>query len=314
VLLGGAARSGALAFSPDGRALVAGGQDAQVRLWSLSDPQARPVLLRGHDAAITVAAFSPDGRYLATGGKDQILRLWDTTQLDGQSVALQGHTGPITKLAFSQDGRLLLSLGTDQAAYIWQPRLEDLMALACATAGRNLTLAEWELFIGSEPYHKTCPALPLSDTLVEAAADLIQQSAGYTEALQLVARVDELDAVAEIPPPTWDRLCWEGSLAGHAAALLEVCDRAVAAAPGEGLFQESRGLARALTGDLAGAATDFKAFVAWAQAHGIDETRIASRREWAAALEAGRSPFDAATLQALRDEVDDRRQPAPAQR
>jgi hypothetical protein len=79
----------------------------------------------------------------------------------------------------------------------------------------------------------------------------------------LVARVGELDAVAEIPPQAWDRLCWEGSLAGRAAALLEVCGRAVAAAPGGGSFQESRGLARALTGDLAGAAANFKAFVAW---------------------------------------------------
>jgi hypothetical protein len=290
--------------------LVAGGEDSQVRLWNLSDPQARPMLLRGHDAAITVAAFSPDGRYLATGGKDQILRLWETAQLDSQSVALQGHTGPITRLAFSQDGRLLLTQGEDQAAYLWQPHLEDLRALACASAGRNLTIAEWQLFIGSEPYRKTCPALPLSDTLIEAAADLIQQSAGYTEALQLVARVGELNAVAEIPPPTWDHLCWEGSLAGRAADLLEACDRAVAAAPGDGLFQESRGLARALTGDLAGAATDFKAFVAWAHTHGIDETRMASRREWIAALESGRSPFDDATLQALRDQVDDRQQPA----
>jgi hypothetical protein len=237
------------------------------------------------------------------------LRLWDTAQLDSQSVALQGHTGSITSLAFSQDGRLLLSLGENQAAYLWQPRLEDLRALACASAGRNLTIAEWQLFIGSEPYRKTCPALPLSDTLIETAAVLIRQSAGYTEALRLVARVGELNAVAEIPPPTWDRLCWEGSLAGRAADLLEVCGRAVAAAPGDGSFQESRGLARALTGDLAGAAADFKAFVAWAQTHGIDEARMASRQEWIAALEDGRSPFDDATLQALRDEADERQQP-----
>jgi WD40 repeat protein len=314
VLLAGAARSGALAFSPDGRWLVAGGQDAQLRLWSLSDPQAAPALLRGHDAAIRTAAFSPDGRYLATAGEDQTVRLWDTAHLDGESVVLQGHTGSITTLMFSQDGRLLLTRDEDQAAFIWQPRLDDLRALACATAGRNLTIAEWQLFIGSEPYRKTCPALPLSDTLVESADDLIQQSASYTEALKLVARVGELNAMAEIPPPAWDRLCWEGSLAGRAADLIEVCDRAVAAAPGDGLFQESRGLARALAGDLSGAAADFKAYVAWAQTRGIDEGRIAKRREWIAALEGGRSPFDDATLQALRDEANEHRRPEAAQR
>jgi hypothetical protein len=116
--------------------------------------------------------------------------------------------------------------------------------------------------------------------------------------------------VAEIPPPAWDQLCWEGSLAGHAGDLREVCDRAVAASPGDGLFQDSRGLARALTGDLTGAATDFKGFVAWAPTRGIDEERIAKRREWIAALEAGRNPFNEATLQALRDEVNEHRRPA----
>jgi trimethylamine:corrinoid methyltransferase-like protein len=65
---------------------------------------------------------------------------------------------------------------------------------------------------------------------------------------------------------------------------------------------------------MAGAVTDFKAFVAWAQTHGIDQTRIASRREWITALEADQSPFDEAMLQALRDEVDDRRELNPSQR
>jgi WD40 repeat protein len=314
VLLGGTARIDALAFSPDGRSLVAGGQDAQLRLWSMSDPRARPASLRGHDAAITAAAFSPDGRYLITAGEDQTMRLWDTAHLDGESVALHGHTATITTLMFSQDGRLLMTRGDDQAAYIWLPQLDDLRALACAAAGRNLTITEWQLFIGGEPYRKTCPALLISDSLVEGAADLIQQSAGYTEALTLVARVVELNAVAEIPPPAWDRLCWEGSLAGHAGELRDACGYAVAAAPDDGLFHDSRGLARALTGDLAGAAADFKAFVAWAPTRGIDEARVARRREWIAALEGGRSPFDDATLQALRDEVNEHRRPDAAQR
>jgi WD40 repeat protein len=310
-LLAGSERSATLAFSPDGRSLVEGGQDAQIRLWSLSVPQARPALLRGHDAAITALAFSPDGRYLASAGRDQTVRLWDTAQLDGQSVALQGHTAPVTALAFSQDGRWLLSLGQDPAAYVWQPRLEDLRTLACATAGRNLTISEWQLFIGGEPYRKTCPALPLSDTLIDTAASLIQQSTGYTEALELVARVGALNAGAEIPPPTWDRLCWEGSLAGHAGDLLAACDQAVVGDRGSGLFQESRGLARALTGDLAGAAADFKAFVAWAQTREFDRERVASRQGWIAALEAGRNPFDDATLQALRAEANEHRPIGP---
>jgi hypothetical protein len=35
---------------------------------------------------------------------------------------------------------------------VWKTR-------ACEIANRNLTVQEWEAFLGSEPYQKTCPDL-----------------------------------------------------------------------------------------------------------------------------------------------------------
>jgi hypothetical protein len=43
----------------------------------------------------------------------------------------------------------------DGSLYYWDLRLERLMALASETAGRNLTLAEWQQFLPSEPYRPT---------------------------------------------------------------------------------------------------------------------------------------------------------------
>ncbi len=65
-------------------------------------------------------------------------------------------------------------------------------------------------------------------------------------------------------------------------------------------FADSRGLARALTGDYAGAAEDFRSYVEWLEKHDGNEREIDMRRFWIAELEAGRNPFDEATLAELR--------------
>ncbi len=76
----------------------------------------------------------------------------------------------------------------------------------------------------------------------------------------------------------------------------------MALAPDDGSVRESRGLSRALIGDLTGAVDDFRAYVAWGRQHGEDEQRIAQRDAWAGALASGRNPFDTATLVELRNE------------
>ena len=39
-------------------------------------------------------------------------------------------------------------------------QVDELIPLACATAGRNLTAYEWYQFMGDIPYQKTCAELP----------------------------------------------------------------------------------------------------------------------------------------------------------
>ncbi len=67
-------------FSPDSRWLAAWTGFQQIaHLWQLPlvAGQAKPVVLHGHDAAISAAALSTDSRWLATGGIDGEVRLWD---------------------------------------------------------------------------------------------------------------------------------------------------------------------------------------------------------------------------------------------
>ena len=55
-----------VAFTPDGRTLVAGGADRAVRSWDVADP-ARPVpgaVFTGAAAELQAVAVGPDGRLL----------------------------------------------------------------------------------------------------------------------------------------------------------------------------------------------------------------------------------------------------------
>jgi len=66
-----------IAFSPDGRTIVATGLDTDLRAWNTQNGE----LLRVMDdlpLATFAMGFSPDGKYLATAGADRILYLWDT--------------------------------------------------------------------------------------------------------------------------------------------------------------------------------------------------------------------------------------------
>ena len=133
---------------------------------------------------------------------------------------------------------------------------------------------------------------------VEQAAQSYQSAKVLTSEFPLGLLSTNASGLAE----ALNELCWAGSLRGHSKAVLDVCEQAVQLAPGDGGIRDSRGLARAITGNFTGAVEDFEAFVSWAKATGSYERGGKLREDWIASLAAGKNPIDEATLAALRDE------------
>ena len=118
--------------------------------------------LRGHEDMGFPVAVSPDARWLVTGSADRTVRLWDLAAADPGATprVLRGHEGPVTTVVVSPDGCWLVTGSRDRTARLWPMRVEERVALACRTAGRNLSYEEWRTYFGVEPYRVICPALP----------------------------------------------------------------------------------------------------------------------------------------------------------
>ncbi|NEQ36962.1 MAG: hypothetical protein F6K40_12040 [Okeania sp. SIO3I5] len=116
------------------------------------------------------------------------------------------------------------------------------------------------------------------------------------EAIAFYQEAEKIDPY-QISPGSWDILCWYGSLYKQAADVMFACEKGVALAPKDGSIFDSRGLARALTGDIKGAIPDFQVFVEWTS----NKQNKVQRQEWIKALQAGKNPFTDELLKELRD-------------
>ncbi|MFL6199352.1 MAG: AAA family ATPase [Thermoanaerobaculia bacterium] len=180
--------NGAVNISPDGRRFYVNTGSSLI-----DTATGREIAPLAHDGWVLTSAFSPDGRLLATGGRDSLARVFDSTR--GREIARTAHNGFVVGVAFSADSRTLASVdgetarlldirsgkeivrialqdGAGTVAFspngkllitgnardlrVWSLDFDNVFEQLCRQRGRNLSLPEWNRYVGNTPWHSTC--------------------------------------------------------------------------------------------------------------------------------------------------------------
>jgi WD40 repeat protein len=105
------------AISPDGKYIVSGGDDDDLRFWEVASGKEIKTF-KGHASPVWSVAFSPDGKYILSAGEDMIVRLWDVDKVK-EVRRFPGHSDIINRVAFSSDGKRAVSAGDDKVVRLW---------------------------------------------------------------------------------------------------------------------------------------------------------------------------------------------------
>ncbi|MFN9718626.1 MAG: c-type cytochrome domain-containing protein [Planctomycetota bacterium] len=135
----------ALAFSPDGTLLAAGGGEAsrsgQLTLWNVADGSLVHQFADAHSDTVYGLDFSADGRLLASASADKFVKVFDVASK--QFIrSFEGHTHHVMDVAWKADRTTLASAGADNAIKIWNVETGE-QARTITTYTRQVTSLQY---------------------------------------------------------------------------------------------------------------------------------------------------------------------------
>ena len=129
----------ALAVSPDGARIIAGGADGKVRLWRTNDGMLERTL-EGHTGAIHDVALLANGQQLISVAADQMMRQWNPA--DGTLVRMTPHGAPVRFVASSPDNLRLTTASEDGKVRVWEVATGQLLEAFSGHTG-PVTAVRW---------------------------------------------------------------------------------------------------------------------------------------------------------------------------
>src|SRR5436305_13307414 len=130
----------------------------------------------------------------------------------------------------------------------FNPQLRTQVDIAALEVRNASERREWNSHIAAEQQARDA----------SAEWNSLLASGRIRDAVTSYARFESRHPTTKIPAESWNRLCWFGSLHDNAGVVMAACDRAGSMRDDAWPYRDSRGLARALTGDRQGAIADWQ--------------------------------------------------------
>ncbi|RAJ93168.1 WD40 repeat protein [Larkinella arboricola] len=153
----------ALAFSTNGQQLVTGTSTGLLYAWEMTGgnlAQNGSLLSGRHSSTVNDLVFSPDGKLMASCSADWTIQIRDAGNLihQQQPIVIQDFDSWVMAVRFSGDGKRLVAAGADRTVRIRNVNPADLYNELLKKVKRNLTVDEWNKYIGKDiTYEKVKP-------------------------------------------------------------------------------------------------------------------------------------------------------------
>ncbi|MEJ2005383.1 MAG: hypothetical protein P8X57_10550, partial [Cyclobacteriaceae bacterium] len=146
----------ALSISPDDTRLAIGDELGMMHIMDLSWASLKDEVTT-HRGRISAMEFSKDGKLLATASLDGSLVIWETDKWSEIPIRITNNDSYVWDATFSPSGDYLIAACGDGDIRIWPTRPELMAGELCQYLKANLTMAEWNKYIGDEiGYETTC--------------------------------------------------------------------------------------------------------------------------------------------------------------
>jgi tetratricopeptide (TPR) repeat protein len=276
-------------FSPDGARLATASDDGTVRVYTLNNEDLMALVRTRMTRSLTSQECQT---YLHEEDRCPLVVTALNQVVEGNYRARAGDVDSAVasfRRALELDPTLRLNPEADARRFTAEALVRKGQSLAKA-GDVDSAVASFRRALELDPTLRLNPETDArrfaAEALVGKGRQIVRQGK-VKEAVEAYAGAERLDPTLKITAASWNTLCWDGSLWRHAGEVMFACERAMDLSPEDWNIRDSRGVARAMTGDVKGAIEDFQEYIKKAK----DTVKKSQRQRWVDTLRAGEEPF-----------------------